>query len=172
VLGPLFANMSGNSRSSNGRKSGGPQHANGISIPEGKAGTGPFAPSALNALFVQLVKEDDAEGLETALTTEKERLASGSRKGKSKGSDPSANLKKRILQFAAACDAGDCIAFLLDEEEVPIDGMDENGLTPMHHAAQNHASRAVQALIDRGEEGGEASKDGRTPLETALMSPR
>ena len=119
------------SRSSNGRKAGGSvQHSNGATGREERGANGPPAPSALNAAFVKLVQDDDAEGLEAALGTEKERLAAGARKGKAKGSDPSANLKKRLLQYAAACDADECVAFLLDEEEVPIDGGDENWADP------------------------------------------
>lgn len=162
------------SRSSNGRKAGASvQHSNGGAGREEHHGAaGPPAPSALTAVFVKLVQDDDAEGLEAALAAEKERLAAGARKGKAKGSDPSANLKKRLLQYAAACNADECVAFLLDEEEVPIDGGDEKGLTPLHHAAHNHAKAAVQALIDRGADGDEVSKEGKTPLETALASPR
>ncbi|KAM7252754.1 hypothetical protein ACFE04_008263 [Oxalis oulophora] len=84
----------------------------------------------------------------------------------------------RIFHQCCLCDSIDCSTALLNGEVlglVPLVNDDvEKGMTPLHAAAESHASRCVELLLKKHARTDCKSKDGRglLPLELALCSHR
>ncbi len=87
------------------------------------------------------------------------------------------NGEQTFLNKSSSDDSGICLD--VDESEVlgqsilengeDINAQDENGLTSLHHAAENNDEKSVKFLVERGAKVDVQDKDGLTPLHYAAV---
>jgi len=61
------------------------------------------------------------------------------------------------------------VRYFIEEKQLAPDVMDDNGLSPLHLAAQAGHSKVVRALLDLGAIANQVDKNGSTPLMYAML---
>ncbi|MCO5603732.1 hypothetical protein L7F22_057884 [Adiantum nelumboides] len=82
----------------------------------------------------------------------------------------------RLLHLACQLDSVACAQALLEGDVAglssPVNAMDDNGKTALHHAASNLSARCVVLLLQKRAKPDINSNDGCTPLKLALQNKR
>ncbi|GLJ48020.1 hypothetical protein SUGI_1014120 [Cryptomeria japonica] len=89
--------------------------------------------------------------------------------------DKMSRLLQKLLQLACKLDSVACARAIIEGEigpSLPVNTLDENGKTALHHAAQSHSHNCINLLLRNQARTDIKSKEGQSPLDMALLSKR